>query len=86
MANVNTKTYVDIHTTGKRHEFGSIREYDKFLKAHNSYVVSQRDLKKLEQPPSPPKTDYKKLAETAWHEREKFVQDIKYKRRKLGGY
>lgn len=80
MSNINTKTYVDIHTTGKRQEFSSIRKYDKFLKEHNAYVVSRKDLEKIK---SPPKSDYKQVAEDAWREKEKFVQEVKYGKRRL---
>ena len=83
MANVNTKTYVDIHTTGKRQEFGSLREYDKFLKSHHSYVISKKDIERLAEKKDPPKSDYKSVVNQAWKEREKFKMDVKYGRRKL---
>ncbi len=87
MSNINTKTYVDIHTTGKRQEFSSIKQYDKFLKEHNAYVVTKQDVAKFVVSPNenkePPKSDYKKVAEQAWREREKFVQETKYGKRRL---
>ena len=86
VANINTKTYVDVHTTGQRREFSSIKQYDKFLKEHKSHVVSKSELEKMSRPenlknkvPGYPK----ELLETAWKEREKFKMDIKYGRRKL---
>lgn len=84
MANINTKTYVDIHTTGKRREFGSMKEYDKFLKENKSYVITQKELKKLQEPKKH-ESNYKQVVEQAWKEREKFKMDVKYGRRKLGG-
>ena len=87
MVNVNTKSFVDIHTTGKRREFGSIKDYDKFLKENKSYVLTNKELAHMSQPKPQEvkKSDYKKVAEQAWKEREKFVMDVKYGRRKLNG-
>ena len=82
MPNLNTKSYVDIHTTGQRKEFSSLKSYDKFLKEHGKMVLSKKDLE-ARQHPKEHKSDYRKVAEECWREREKFVQEVKYNKRPI---
>ena len=74
MPNINTKTFVDIHTTGKRMEFGSVRAYDKFLKEHNARVISKKEVLESIEPKPEKKIDYKKLAVEAFMERAKYIK------------
>ena len=83
MVHINTKTYIDLHTTGERREFGSLKAYDKFLKENGARVVTKSELVK-------PKTsvakssnsNYKKVAEEAWITRHKNVREISEKIKK----
>jgi hypothetical protein len=90
MPNLNTKTYVDIHTTGQRKEFSSIRQYDKFLKDNHSYVLTKADTIRLATPKPQQKMDkreLKDLATKAWAERGQYIPEIKkriYEARKRG--
>ena len=83
MPNINVKSYVDIHTTGEKREFGSIKAYDKFLKEHGKMVLSKKELSERQSAKAQPKSDYKKVVEQAWKEREKFVQEVKYNKRPI---
>jgi putative FmdB family regulatory protein len=75
--------FVDVHTTGKPIHFTSKKQWESHLKERGQYQLTQGDIKRLKEPPKDKKTNYKALAETAWKERGKFVQGVKYGRIKL---
>jgi putative FmdB family regulatory protein len=75
--------FVDVHTTGKPIHFSSKRQWESHLKQHGKYQLTKEDIKRLKEPRKEKKSDYKSVVETAWKERNKFVQDVKYGRRRL---
>lgn len=77
MIYTNTKKLVDIHTTGQRKEFDSVRQYDKFLKEHNKVVLDKKDIKNILEPEKEQKINWKPLVEEAYKEREKYIKEAK---------
>lgn len=74
--------FVDVHTTGKPLRFTSKRQWNQHLKKTGKYQLSSFDLKKLGEHKER-SSDYSQVVKEAWKERSKFVNEVKYGKRRL---
>ena len=77
--------FTDVHTTGKPIKFTSKRQWENHLKATGKVQLNKYDLKNRLEAPKEKKSNYRDVAEKAWKERTKFVQEVKYGKRRVNG-